>query len=57
MNETTNEKRLKYFKKKKSMRVLNTYETKDFLEVICREGGDTLTFRVYGEDEFVIYER
>ena len=57
MNETTNEKRLKYFKKKKSMRVLNTYETKDFLEVICREGGDTLTFRVYGEDKFVIYER
>lgn len=57
MNETTNEKRLKHFKKEKPFSVLYTYETKDFLEVICREGGDTLTFRVYGEDEFVIYEK
>ena len=35
--------------------VLETYEARDFVEVVGRAGGDTLTYRVY--DDGRVYER
>lgn len=45
---TQKEKRMAYFKQQENPdRILETCNTKDFLEVICKYGGDVVTFRVY----------
>lgn len=41
--------------KQRMGRILDVYETRDFVEIVGQEGGDTLTFRYYSKDK--IYER
>lgn len=52
--------RLEFFKNKYSpSKILDVYECREFTEIVFREGGDVLTFRIYGNerDEFKVYER
>ena len=52
--------RLEYFKQRYgNPKILDTYECRDFMEVVCRMGGDTLLVRVYGNERegFEIYEK
>lgn len=38
--------------------ILEAYETPDFIEFICKMGGDTITYRAYDKDgEITLYER
>lgn len=41
-------KRVEYFKNMISGIILAVYETKEFTEIVCRRGGDVITYRVYG---------
>ena len=36
-------------------KILDVYVDRDFVEIVGKEGGDTLTFRYYSKDK--IYER
>lgn len=36
-------------------RIIDSYETKEFWEFVCRAGGDVLTYRLY--DDGMICER
>ena len=38
--------------------VLEVYEALDFVELVCKEGGDTITYRAYDKgSEIKLYER
>lgn len=54
-----NKKREKYFFERKDYLIINIFPTPDFLEIVCREGGDYIKFRVYGssEEDFYIVEK
>ena len=52
--------RLRYFRETyRPSVILDVYECKEFSEIVIKEGGDVLTFRVYGNerDGFKVYER
>ena len=52
--------RLEYFKQRYgNPKILDIYECRDFIEVVCRMGGDTLLVRVYGNERegFKVYEK
>lgn len=43
-------KRVEYFKNMMGGIILDVYETKEFTEIVCRRGGDVITYRIYGNE-------
>lgn len=54
-NERVNKATAILFENTPADRILEIYETKDFVEFICVAGGDPLRYRVY--DDGKIYEK
>lgn len=43
-------KRTEYFEIMIGGIILDMYETKEFTDIICKRGGDVITYRIYGNE-------